>query len=149
VGVRYSIHDPENRRALVARLDRLTPAQPPRWGRMDASRMVRHLIESYRLSTGDLRIRRYAIPLRPLVRWLAIHVLPFPKGAPTARELLARPALTWEADLAQLRAAILAAAPPAPGAPVAEHPLFGAMSVRDWDVLMHKHTDHHLRQFGL
>lgn len=111
--------------------------------------MVRHLIESYRLSTGDLRIKRYFVPLRPLLRWLAIHVLPFPKGAPTVRELLTRPARTWDADLAQLRAAILAADPPPAGAAIPEHPLFGAMTVRDWGVLMHKHTDHHLRQFGL
>ncbi len=29
------------------------------------------------------------------------------------------------------------------------HGFFGTMSVRDWQRWMYKHTDHHLRQFGL
>ncbi|MFI5451141.1 DUF1569 domain-containing protein [Pedobacter sp. UC225_61] len=29
-----------------------------------------------------------------------------------------------------------------------KHPIFGKMSTEQWDVLLWKHTDHHLRQFG-
>ena len=28
------------------------------------------------------------------------------------------------------------------------HPFFGAMTSEEWSVLMYKHLDHHLRQFG-
>jgi hypothetical protein len=28
------------------------------------------------------------------------------------------------------------------------HPAFGRMTADDWGALIHKHTDHHLRQFG-
>jgi len=28
------------------------------------------------------------------------------------------------------------------------HPLLGRLSFRKWGVATHKHTDHHLRQFG-
>jgi hypothetical protein len=28
------------------------------------------------------------------------------------------------------------------------HPTFGPMTGRDWDVLVWRHLDHHLRQFG-
>ena len=101
------------------------------------------------MPSGDLVIRRRPVPLRPLVKWLMIYVLPFPKGAPTAKELLAREPSTWEADVAVLRANILASEQPVASAGLADHPIFGAMSVKDWGVLLHKHTDHHLRQFGV
>ena len=29
-----------------------------------------------------------------------------------------------------------------------EHPAFGHLSSRDWGALVHRHVDHHLRQFG-
>lgn len=144
-----TIYDSARRDELARRLDGLTPDTRPRWGRMDASRMVNHLLEAYRLPSGALRIRRRPVPLRSLVRWLMLYVLPFPKGAPTARELLIRPAAGFDVDRDALRAAILASTEPAPDAPRGDHPLFGDMSRRDWGVLMYKHTDHHLRQFGL
>lgn len=30
-----------------------------------------------------------------------------------------------------------------------KHPIFGKLSVEEWDVLTVKHLDHHLRQFGV
>lgn len=144
-----TIHDDVARAALLRRLDALRPELTPRWGRMSAPQMVTHLIEAYRMPSGELQMKRVAMPLRPLVRWLMLYLLPFPKGAPTARELLARVPDSWEADVATLRAAIAAATKPPAGARVGEHPLFGRMSVRDWGVLLYKHTDHHFRQFGI
>lgn len=144
-----TLYDAAVRETLLARLDRLRPEQRPLWGRMTAPAMVAHLTEAFRMPSGDLHIRRRFVPLRPLVRWLLLYVLPFPKGAPTAPELLARVPETWEADLARLRALIAGVREPARGAPVGDHPIFGAMSARDWGVLLYKHTDHHLRQFGV
>lgn len=111
--------------------------------------MVTHLTEWFRMPDGDLTIRRRALPLRALWRWLFIYVLPMPKGVPTARELIARVPETWDADIARLRAMIEGIRPPGPSDPIGDHPLFGTMSARDWGVLMWKHTDHHLRQFGV
>lgn len=101
------------------------------------------------MPSGELRMRRSFVPARPLVRWLMLYVLPFPKGAPTAPQLLARTPASWETDLAALRRVIDAAARPAPGSPRGDHPLFGDMSVEDWGVLLFKHADHHFRQFGI
>lgn len=144
-----SIYDTARRDALVARLDRLRHDQPPRWGKMSAPQMVTHMIEAFRMRDGELSIRRMRVPLRQLVKWVALYVLPFPKGAPTARELLTRKPTTWDADVAALRAAILAATRPAAQARIGDHPIFGHMTADDWGVLLHKHTDHHLRQFDV
>ena len=32
--------------------------------------------------------------------------------------------------------------------PLARHPAFGDLTHESWGVLLHKHVDHHLRQFG-
>lgn len=144
-----SLYDPAVREATLVRLDRLRPEAPARWGRMNAPQMVAHLTEAFRMPNGELHIRRRPMPLRRLVKWLILYVLPMPKGAPTSRELLARVPESWADDLARLRAAIAAVRRPGPGAPVGDHPIFGTMSVEDWGVLLWKHTDHHLRQFGI
>jgi hypothetical protein len=36
----------------------------------------------------------------------------------------------------------------AAGRLVPQHPFFGPLTSAEWDVLMWKHLDHHLRQFG-
>jgi hypothetical protein len=144
-----TIFDADRRAALIARLDRLRPDATPRWGRFDAARMIAHLTEAFRMAAGELQAPRKLMPFRPLVRWLMLYMLPFPKGAPTAPALLARRPTDWDADLARLRGVIDAVRAPTPDASTPEHPIFGAMRARDWGVLMYKHVDHHLRQFGV
>lgn len=144
-----TIYDRSQRDALARRLDALSHDRPARWGKMSAPQMVTHMLEAYRMPSGELTIRRQMIPLRPLVKWLMLYVLPLPKGAPTAKELLARKPSTWDADVAALRACILASEHPGTSASMGDHPIFGSMTAEDWGVLMYKHTDHHLRQFGV
>jgi hypothetical protein len=144
-----TLHDAARREELARRLDALPFDRRPLWGRMTAPQMVTHLLEAFRMPSGELEIAARPLPLKPLLRWVMLYVLPFPKGAPTARELLARKPQAWDRDVAALRDAILAVRAPAPGATVGEHPLFGRMSAKDWGVLLYKHADHHLRQFGV
>lgn len=144
-----TIFDPAARRQLLDRLDRLAPTAAPRWGRMSAPQMVAHLIESYRFGAGELTLPLWPVPFRPLVRWFALYVLPFPKGAPAARQLMARVPASWDADVAALRDRITHFAPPTPHMPRSPHPIFGVMGDADLGVLAYKHTDHHFRQFGV
>ncbi len=67
---------------------------------------------------------------------------------PTAPELLAAPPGPFEADQSALQALLerLGTGPREGAGPV--HPLFGPLSRKEWGALAHKHTDHHLSQFG-
>jgi hypothetical protein len=78
-----------------------------------------------------------------------IHVIPFPKGAKAAPEMLATKPTTWAADLAALRDLVQRFGARGPGGEWPESRVFGRISGRSWGVLQHKHLDHHLRQFGL
>ena len=144
-----SLYQAEHRAELVERLSHLTADRPARWGRFTAPQMVTHLLEASRMAAGDLQVPERALPMQFLLRPLFIHLLPFPKGAPTAPLLLARAPASWDSDVAALRAAIEAVREPPAGALLPEHPAFGKMSARDWGVLRYKHTDHHFRQFGI
>lgn len=144
-----SLYAAERRRELVERLSRLAADRPARWGRFTAPQMITHLLEAMRMASGELSVPPRPFPLQFIVRPLFIHLLPFPKGAPTAPQLLSRKPASWQSDVAALRAAIEAVHEPAPGATLPDHPVFGRMSARDWGALLYKHLDHHFRQFSV
>jgi hypothetical protein len=144
-----SVFHQADRLALSHRLDAVTTASTPLWGRMDSRQMLAHLSDGVRMALGELDVRPKGGPLRfaPL-RHAIIYWVPFPKGAPSAPELLARRAEDWDAERAALKHLLerLGALEGAREWP--DHPAFGRMRSRDWGALMHKHVDHHLRQFG-
>ena len=145
-----TIFDPIARAALFGRIDRLDAEATARWGSFTPPKMLAHLIEAVRMALGDLPVpRRRSILGNRVVRYLVIHVFPFPRGAPTAPQLLARAPEDWAADAAALKAVIDRAAGQAAGGTWQPHPVFGDLSTADWGVMIFKHTDHHLTQFGV
>lgn len=145
-----SIYNAAARAALIARIDRLEATAPPRWGRFTAPKMISHLISAVRMSLGEESVApRPSYLSNRLVRFLVIYVVPWPKGAPTAPEMLARPPEQWSGDLAVLKQALERAARNGPSGEWAPHPAFGALSGADWGVLLYRHVHHHLTQFGV
>lgn len=144
-----TIFDQAARAALLARVDQVDATTPVRWGQFTAPRMVSHCISAVRMALGEEPCGdRPSFLSNRVVRHLVIHVLPFPRGAPTAREMLARAPESWVQDITALKTLIARAAANGPGGTWARHPAFGALSARDWGVLIHKHLSHHLTQFG-
>lgn len=143
--------DASFRASLADRVKRLTVDARPAWGKMSASGMLAHVNDSYRMALGDLPVKSKNLPLRfTPIKQLVIYLAPFPKGAPTAPELIAR------CDSANLKEeqraytellARLAAVTPATKLP--DHPAFGTLTHRAYGILIARHTDHHFRQFGL
>ena len=125
-----TLADAATRAATVARIARLAPDTVPAWGRMSAPQMLAHCADALRMAYGDLPCAPKRVPFAQLgiVKWLMLNVIPFPKGAPTARELIARAPAAWGDE----REAVLCLAerfanesartswPP--------HPLFGPLS---------------------
>jgi hypothetical protein len=111
--------------------------------------MVCHLGDGLAMSLGELSVRSvnrrafWHFPLKHLI----IYVLPFPKGVPTAPELLSTAPQGVEGDRRRVVQYInrLAAVPPGRGP---EHPFFGPLTNEEWNALQWKHIRHHLRQFG-
>jgi hypothetical protein len=137
--------------ALAARVRRLTPGQKPQWGRLSCPQAVAHMSDACRLYLGELPCEPKMSPIRytPL-KQLIVYVLPFPKNVPTAPELLARRPGVWQAEVDDLCDLITrVAAGRGRAAEWPDHPAFGKLSARAWGVVAWRHTDHHLRQFGV
>jgi hypothetical protein len=145
-----SILRADDRASLCRRLASLSGTPSPRWGRMDAAAMLAHLRQSALMALGELPVapkNKRLFESFP-VKQLILYVVPFPRGAPTARELLVSSPAPVEESRVELLALLerMGAGPRDGSGPV--HPLLGPLSWREWGVLMHKHVDHHLRQFG-
>jgi hypothetical protein len=155
----HSLLDARARDALRLRAARLQPETPARWGRFTAPQMLAHAIQSLRMMTGELAVPVERVPWpvrRAPLRQLLIYVLPFPKGLPTSRALLARPAAdpaaspaAWAEEHRELERVLHTIGARDPASAWPEHPAFGRMTGRDWGVLQYRHLDHHFRQFGL
>ena len=138
------------RNNLIERLQNLNPASKPRWGNFDAAHMLSHLHDSLAMALGEVSTRsanKRAFQRFPL-KHLILYVLPFPKGVPTAPELLVRVPAEFEQDRQRVVGLIerVAAAPRSKGP---EHPFFGPLDNEEWNALAAKHISHHLKQFGL
>ena len=147
-----SIADPRTLDGLIRRLECLTPETARRWGTLTAHEMLCHLADA---STSILgRPGGPVVPPRRLRRYLALYTaIPWPRGLPTPtsvnpREGGTRPA-EFERDRARAVEGLRAIGVAADAAFPSSHRQFGGMRAADWKRWGYRHTDHHLKQFGL
>ena len=145
-----SLCDDPWRQEILSRARRLTPESRALWGKFTVDRMLAHVVETFRMGLGELPVKSKKLILRhwPL-NVLAVYVLPMPKGLPTARELVARPAESLNSELASLETYLEKFGRAQDRREWPEHPALGKLSRRAWGRLGYKHIDHHLRQFGV
>ncbi len=139
--------DDDVRQALLTRIEHVTPSSRALWGKMNAEQMLTHLVQSLRMAVGELQVKSKKLPMRhaPL-RQLIVYWLPWPKSAPTAPELIPSNSETIESckrELSRLADVFASRTGDWP-----EHPAFGDLGRAAWGVLVRRHVDHHLRQFG-
>lgn len=145
-----TLFNERRRREIQDRLGRLTPVTAPRWGKFDATRMVAHVADSLKMALGTLPAKSKRLPIRhPPLKQLIIYWAPWPKGSPTAPELIARSPGDWTAEVSELSDLVDRVSAANRGKKWPEHPAFGRMSPRAWGVLTYRHVDHHFRQFGI
>jgi hypothetical protein len=146
-----TLWDRDSRRELLERMSRLRPDATPVWGRMNAGQMMAHLVGWMRMANGELKIAPLNRPLRyPVVKQMVVYWLPWPKGVPTAPELMPKDQSDFAGDHAAFcRYMAEYDKKRDPSAKWPEHPAFGNLTTRAWGVLGYRHTDHHLRQFGV
>lgn len=146
-----SILNEADRTAISNRFRSLSASSTRRWGTMDVTEMLQHLRRSALMCLGELSVpsvNKRAFHKFPL-KQLLLYVLPFPKGAPTAPELKPVDATSFEEERAALLELLERIAAGVSDGMGPDHPLFGPLSWREWGVLAYKHSDHHLKQFGV
>jgi hypothetical protein len=142
-------------RSLRERLAALEPDTQRRWGTLTAHEMLCHLGDAAAMVTR-VRPRTEPVPIRhrPVVKLIALwSPIPWPHGWATnpmhnPKDKGTKPS-QFSKDLERAIEGIEGIAGAAPGALEPVHGFFGTMSVADWQRWAYRHTDHHLRQFGL
>lgn len=140
---------------LVGRLEAVGPESTRRWGSLTAHEMLCHLGDATamvlgtrpRKDTPPVRTRRLlkCVGLWSPVRWphgWAANPAHDPKAGGT------KPT-DFAADLARAIEGLQGVASASAAQLTPLHGFFGRMSPRDWQRWAYKHTDHHLRQFGV
>jgi hypothetical protein len=143
--------NPNDRQAILARLQTLTPQSRGKWGKLTVQQLVPHLTDPFRAAMGE----KAAVPQKsPLYNTLLGRAMwsfvPWPKGAPTDPGFLpgtgGTSATDFDPDVQTLLLTIQRFI--TFDGPMAGHSVFGAMDKAAWGRLMWRHLDHHLRQFG-
>lgn len=146
-----SLFDDACRRDLVDRIARLSPAAPRLWGTMTPTQALAHLEAGLAVATGEKTTKRMLAGrlLSWIARPVALGAAPFRRNLPTSPLLVVADAADFEAERTKLLGTVdRFVALGVDGVARREHVFFGKLSGEEWGVLMAKHLDHHLRQFG-
>jgi Protein of unknown function (DUF1569) len=146
-----SLFNVAERDEILDRLSKLKADNPRQWGKMNVAQMLTHCSLAIEGATGDRPSKQRFIGriLAPLVRKSVLGEKPFGKGAPTDPVLVITDERNFEVERTRLVSLIqrfAAAGPQEAGKYI--HSFFGKLTGDEWGTLMHKHLDHHLRQFA-
>jgi Protein of unknown function (DUF1569) len=139
---------------VKTRLEKLEPQSERRWGKMTAAQMLAHCSVSMQWAVGEVVPETAPLPARLLGRLVKPMVVrnedALRKNSPTAKSLV----VADERDLGKERERLSRlvdkfAAGGEAGCTKNPHSFFGKMTPEEWAILMYKHLDHHLRQFGV
>lgn len=136
---------------FIQRTEKIQEHTPANWGKMNAAQMFQHVNKSVQSLFDDTKIKRMFMGriIGKLILNKAIKdEQPIVKNSPTAPSFVSDKSVdfnkekaTWISYLEkfsklnekELEGKI--------------HPFFGKMTGKQWNVLIYKHIDHHLKQF--
>src|SRR5262245_2956234 len=146
-----TIFDSRDVETILGRLNKLTPAHQCSWGKLNVHPALTHMADQLRMALGQLTPGAPYGSLRfAMTRYLAIHILPWPKGKTKGpAEAFTTDPKIFADDLTLLCTLIKEVAARKPEGKWPQHSMFGEMTGRDWGVLCYRHLDHHLDQFNL
>jgi hypothetical protein len=135
------------------RIARLRLDSQRQWGKMNAPQALAHCSRGFELASGDLRPPRVLIGriIGPIIKPKVFgNDEPLRRNSPTVKGLVIQDDRDLAVERARLYGVIdrfVAAGPK--GCTTHPHSFFGPLTPEQWAILMYKHLDHHLRQFGV
>jgi hypothetical protein len=145
------------RTKLVSYLQRLDPATPARWGKMNVQQMIEHYAgDAVRNASGRLKIDKIITPPENLARMREFMLSDKPFRENTRNPLMGEepPALrykTMQAAIGGLQQELIYFFEAFEKDPnlITRNPFFGDLNFDENVQLLYKHALHHLRQFGV
>jgi len=146
-----SLLDTAENEAVLARIQALSADTKPQFGTMGPAQMLAHCCVGFELASGQKTMKRMFLGriLGGFAKKVALGPKPFKQGLPTAPAFIVRDERDFATEQTRLTTLVRDLAAGGAEAITRElHPFFGRMTPADWDLLMWKHVDHHLGQFG-
>ena len=147
-----SIYNADDNKEIIERINKLTPESKALWGKMNAAQMLSHCQAPMDVAFGNITIKANFIMqfLGRMMKKKIINAPEFSKNSPTAPAFIRNNPCDFEQSKLELIDKISVLAKEGmKSIKTNKHPFFGEMTTDDWDKLMWKHMDHHLRQFGM
>ena len=149
-----SLFDPACAQEVKQRLSALSSGHRRQWGKMNSAPMLAHCSLGLEMAAGEIRPPRAFVGriLGPVIKPMALRdEEPMRRNSPTSKELVV---IGEDRDFEAERERLIGlidrfAATGAVGCTSHPHAFFGPLTPDEWAVLMYKHLDHHLRQFGV
>ncbi len=136
---------------IAARIDTLTASTQRQWGKMDVAQMLTHVHRALKTATGELKLKRTLIGFLfgRLAKRKLLSEKPWSHNLPTDPRFVVDDARDFRTEKIALLTTIwrFAQAGTA-GISRDGHPFFGRLTPEEWGILMYRHLDHHLCQFG-
>ncbi len=137
---------------IVHRLNKLTEETKPLWGNMTVAQMFAHCTEVFKVPLSKKKANRSLLGMLfgSMAKKSILSPKPFKKNLPTSRGFKIKDERDFyieKQNLMTVMAKFYSGGPKNLGS--YKHPFFGNLTGEEWGISMHKHLDHHLKQFGV
>lgn len=138
---------------IIARIENLSSATQPIWGKMSVAQMLAHCCVTYEMVYTDKHPRPNAFTrfmMKTLIKNIVTSEKPYVKNGRTARQFLIVEEKEFELEKNRLIDFITKTQELGEQKfEGKESHSFGKLTAKEWNNLFYKHLDHHLRQFGV
>lgn len=148
-----NIFESKTTQIILDRLEKISPATKPQWGKMNSAQMLAHLNVAYDLAY-DKKQAHYSfftkLILKLFVRKIVTNEKPYVKNSRTGPEFVIADERDFEREKELLIKNIKETE--AKGASYFEGKKsqgFGVLTAVEWNNQLYKHIDHHFSQFGV
>lgn len=138
---------------VIQRIDLLVPTAQPLWGTMNAAQMLAHLNVTYEMIFENKHPKPgmfMRLILKGLVKKKVVTEVPYPKSSRTAPQFLMTGDKDFDAEKQRLIDYIRKVQELGQSHfDGKESHSFGVLNSTEWNVMLYKHLNHHLSQFGV
>ena len=145
---------PDKKRCILKRLDKLTKDTKPRWGRMNAAQMLKHLSLDFQSAMGEYPMQDVSNFIsRQVLKRLILSDIKFPErpGPETLAEINMADNNIPYGDFTTEKQSIINTMNRFIGANKFpdKHPKLGKFTQEEWYRYAFRHIDYHFNQFGV
>lgn len=148
----HSLFSKTDNQNIINRISKITSETQSQWGKMNVSQMLAHCQEPLRVAYGELKLKRGLIAILfggMVKKQLTKDERSFARNLPTDKAFIVVDQKEFEQEKNNLIALVKKCIDVGQNGITKEtHPFFGKMTPAEWDIILWKHLDHHLNQFG-